>query len=250
MILKILIFILLIFQFSVSNGQEKSLRRIIERDTINLRGKVVDIFGKPVPYIGLTSKATDEYDRFFLGAQTNSEGLFEIKGAFLNDTIQVESSSSQTMYYYNKGSRFITIQQPPFISKEITAAIKAKRLRPKQVPHITKFKTNEFVCALPYQVYDASYPGGAVALQRLIAANLEYPKVAIVRNIEGQVKIRFRILKDGSAGEFTILDGLGYGCDEEALRVLKLQKKWWPAVRNGRPVESEQTVSIFFSLEN
>lgn len=231
----------------VSSAQGESLRRIVKRDTITLTGKVVDIFGNPVSHIGLLVKSTNKYD-MPLGTSTDVDGYFKIHGAFLYDTIRVESINE--ISYMNKGSRFVTIRLPEIISKEIQAEVKAKRFRPKTLTNLKKYKLEDFICVLPHISLYAEYPGGLDAFQKFISANLKYPAGAIQYNIEGNVKIKFKVLKDGSLSDFAILDSLGYGCDEEAIRVLKLSKKWRPAIRSSRPIELEQTISVCFHLED
>jgi TonB family protein len=231
----------------VSSAQGESLRRIIKQDTITLTGKVVDIFGKPVPHIGLLLRSTDKYDRS-LGTTTDVDGYFKIHGAFLYDTIRLESN--KVIFYMNKGSRFVTIQLPEVTSKEIQAEVKAKRFKPKTIPSIKKYILEDFYCALPYISLDAEYPGGPDAFQKIISTNLKYPAGALKYNIEGNVKLKFKVLKDGSLSGFVVLDSLGYGCEEEAIRVVKLSRKWRPAIRSSRPIEFEQTISVFFHLED
>ncbi|MCB0596999.1 MAG: TonB family protein [Lewinellaceae bacterium] len=63
-------------------------------------------------------------------------------------------------------------------------------------------------------------------LRQYIRDNLKYPGEARERGIEGKVKLSFRIRADGSLYDFNIEKRLGYGCDEEAIRLLKEGPKW------------------------
>ena len=47
---------------------------------------------------------------------------------------------------------------------------------------------------------------------------------------------------------FTANKKLGFGIEEEAIRVMKLSKRWNPALQNGRPVRVKYNIPIKFSL--
>jgi TonB family protein len=50
---------------------------------------------------------------------------------------------------------------------------------------------------------------------------IKYPKEALSKKITGKVLIEFTIDKSGFVKDAVVAEGLGYGCDEEALRVIK-----------------------------
>jgi len=66
------------------------------------------------------------------------------------------------------------------------------------------------------------YPGGSKAFREFISAHLRYPQAALDAGIEGPVYIEYDILDTGEVRNPRVLKGLGYGCDEEALRVVGL----------------------------
>ncbi len=74
------------------------------------------------------------------------------------------------------------------------------------------------------------YPGGKNAFMEFIAKNVQYPKEAEEAGIEGSVIVAYDILDTGAVQNVRILKGLGYGCDEEALRVIGLMQ--FEKVRN------------------
>ncbi|MCK4677604.1 MAG: energy transducer TonB [Bacteroidales bacterium] len=65
------------------------------------------------------------------------------------------------------------------------------------------------------------YPGGATAFKLFIRNNLDYPKEALREQIEGKVYVKFKVNNLGKVIDAEVRKGLGYGCDEEALRVVK-----------------------------
>ena len=91
--------------------------------------------------------------------------------------------------------------------------------------------------------------GGMKSFYEYIAKNLEYPATARRMQVEGKVYIQFIINKDGSLTDFQVLKGIGGGCDEEAIRVLKSSPKWEPGKQRGRPVKVKMSLPIVFILE-
>jgi protein TonB len=56
--------------------------------------------------------------------------------------------------------------------------------------------------------------------------------------------------KDGSIGDAKVLRGIGYSCDEEALRVVKGMPKWIPGTQNGKAVRVQFNMPVKFKLES
>ena len=68
------------------------------------------------------------------------------------------------------------------------------------------------------------YIGGNKAFRDFIAENLRYPESALKTKVEGTVIVEYDIHDDGEVSNPRILKGLGYGCDEEAIRLVSLLK--------------------------
>lgn len=94
------------------------------------------------------------------------------------------------------------------------------------------------------------YPGGMDKFYKAIGDALRYPQLAADNNIQGSVLVSFTIEKDGSLTEPSVTRKLGYGLDEEAIRVLRLSKRWNPGMQNGKPVRVKYNIPIKFSLGN
>lgn len=90
--------------------------------------------------------------------------------------------------------------------------------------------------------------GGMTAFYGFIAQNLRYPKQAKKERIEGRVMIRFIVDSDGSIKDVSVIDGIGGGCDEEAIRVISISPKWKPGTRRGVPVPQEIRLPLQFRL--
>jgi TonB family protein len=91
------------------------------------------------------------------------------------------------------------------------------------------------------------YGGGNVEFRKFIAANLQYPKEALEARIEGRVLVEYEIDDNGFVHNPRILRGIGYGCDEEALRIVKMLR--YKKVKNrGVRVRVNTKTNIAFRL--
>lgn len=92
------------------------------------------------------------------------------------------------------------------------------------------------------------YPGGIKAFYKNFAKNIHYPKRAKKMSIEGRVILSFIIDKDGSLTNIKVVRGIGAGCNEEAIRVLKKMPNWQPGKQRGKPVKVQMSIPITFKL--
>jgi len=83
---------------------------------------------------------------------------------------------------------------------------------------------------------------------KYIGSKINYPPMARRMGIEGKVFAQFVIDKDGSMTDIQIIKGIGAGCDEEVLRVLKEAPKWEPGKQRGVPVKVRMIVPVTFTL--
>jgi len=92
------------------------------------------------------------------------------------------------------------------------------------------------------------YPGGTSAFKRFISDNLIYPEKALKNKIEGYVHVKFVVDNLGKVIDATVTKGLGYGCDEETLRLVKLLK-YEKAKNRGVRVSSKIRTRILFKID-
>ena len=95
-----------------------------------------------------------------------------------------------------------------------------------------------------------TYQGGESALFGFLASNVHYPQVAINYGVQGIVYVAFVVEKDGSLSNFRAVTKLGAGCDDEAVRVSSMMKKWNPGRQNGKCVRVEVVLPVKFQLLN
>jgi protein TonB len=95
-----------------------------------------------------------------------------------------------------------------------------------------------------------SFMGGNSEMYKFLGKNLKYPTAAQRANIQGKVFLSFIVEKDGSITDIETMKGIGFGCDEEAMRVVKLMPKWIAGKQNGRNVRVKFTIPVFFRLND
>ena len=92
--------------------------------------------------------------------------------------------------------------------------------------------------------------GGETAWAKFLQKNLHYPPQAVDAHAQGKVFLSFIIEKDGHITDGVVERGVGYGLDEEAVRVLKLAPAWKPGIQNGHQVRVKFTMPISFQLSD
>lgn len=121
-------------------------------------------------------------------------------------------------------------------------------------PIIEGIVIEEFTEELPKDVYEivdepAQPLEGYVTFLNHIEDNLIYPENAKILEIEGKVYVEFIVKKNGELGDLKVKRGLGFGCDEEAIRLFKKSPKWKPARIEGKKVKQLLVLPVQFSLE-
>jgi protein TonB len=87
------------------------------------------------------------------------------------------------------------------------------------------------------------------AFYHYIQENLKYPEEAKKQGIEGKVFVQFVVDKDGKLTEVKAVKGIGAGCDEEAVRVIKEAPAWNPATVVDMPVKIRMILPITYKLD-
>lgn len=93
------------------------------------------------------------------------------------------------------------------------------------------------------------FPGGMAKLGEYLAKNIKYPQMAREAGIQGKVFINFVVEKDGSIADVKVMRGIGGGCDEEAIRVVKSMPKWKPGKQRGKAVRVSYNLPVNFKLQ-
>ncbi|WP_316827252.1 energy transducer TonB [Pedobacter miscanthi] len=247
---KIILFAVLICNVFIANAQEIKPKKFY-LDTIHVKGRILNIDGSVIPdlYIKTTSQDTI-LQNSVINARVDSLGYFAINGIKLNDIFTINTGYEE-FKIINDGSRFITITLDTFKNTTLdttSLTVTAKRLKARK--KVKYMVSSYLICEYPSLNNPASYPSGKKAFYDFIYKQLIYPDQAIKKNIEGKVVVKFSINKAGNVFNPRILNGIGYGCDAEAIRVISLSPKWRPQIANSRPIVSDAIVEVLFKLED
>lgn len=172
-----------------------------------------------------------------------------------NDSLVAAGS---VIYMENHDSIVNYFGDPEYYSLASTMlALKASYIRIRDYPLLRKFiipsKSMEERTHMTSEYGDfvvveelATFNGGFEALGWFLTQFIQYPEEAMEKNLTGTVKVEFSIDVDGSVTDAKIIEGIGYGCDKEVLRVMNLIPDWLPAIQHGRFVKTTYTLPIPF----
>lgn len=90
---------------------------------------------------------------------------------------------------------------------------------------------------------------GLSVFYQSVGERMNYPPKARRMGVQGEVWVEFQVVDDGIISDFKIIRSVGSGCDEEAIRAIKLsQSKINPAKKRGQPIKSKMIMPVIFKL--
>lgn len=92
-----------------------------------------------------------------------------------------------------------------------------------------------------------TYPGGKKAFAAYVDQHIQYPEEAIAANVEGDVILTYEVTDNGDIVNPKVKHGIGYGCDQEALRLIS-GLQFSKTQNRGVRVRSKFTTRIPFRL--
>ncbi len=95
---------------------------------------------------------------------------------------------------------------------------------------------------------EASFLGGAAAMQRWIAENVNYPQTSIEMNEQGKVYLSFVVEADGSISNIAVERGVSQDLDKEAKRLIRKMPNWEPGEAKGKKARTRCRLPINFTL--
>jgi TonB family protein len=198
-----------------------------------LTGKVTDAEdGSPMPGVNVTIKGTQ------IGVVTNEEGNYKLP---LRDTVgEVVFSfiGMQSTEVAITTADSVNAQLSPDFSA-LSEVVVVGYASPNDADFIRE-KENIYKLAAP--------EGGRKAFKNYLVQNVKYPQQAIENKIQGKVTVQFTVGPDGLLYDFKVVKGIGYGCDEEVIRLIKQGPKWTATSRNDTPLTGKVKVRLKFAL--
>ena len=95
---------------------------------------------------------------------------------------------------------------------------------------------------------DGIFPNGYIEWIKILKDSIKYPEKARDLNIQGKIIAEFKVNNNGSIYDINIIHGIGGGCDEEVIRVLKLMPKLKPSTQNGITMPIQCQLPLNFIL--
>ena len=93
------------------------------------------------------------------------------------------------------------------------------------------------------------FPGGYDALMTFLKSNIKYPQRAIDDKVTGTAYISFVVDETGKVKDVKGMNKVGLGCDEEAMRVIKMMPDWTPGVYQNENVAVLYNVPVKFKIK-
>ncbi len=90
--------------------------------------------------------------------------------------------------------------------------------------------------------------GGKKLLKQFIRQHLRYPEEALNNKIEGDVIVKYKVTGKGEVTNPEIVKGLGYGCDQEAIRLVNMLQ-YEPVKNRGLRIVTDNRIKIPFRME-
>jgi len=138
---------------------------------------------------------------------------------------------------------------PDASGPELNIDVKHNDIPTVEVVKSSSSKMNDNNEIFTYVEQPPSFKGGDQALMSFLAKNIVYPAIAKENNIQGKVICSFVVNKLGQIENVKVERGIGGGCNEEALRVLKSMPDWIPGKQNGQPVSVRYNIPVNFILK-
>ena len=206
-----------------------------ERDApaaFSLSGRISNPTGTPLPGAVVTVKGTPSL------ATTNSAGSFLLAVDQQSPVLLITCQGYQSQTLAVKALNELAITLYPIgVAPPLTAAAADADLVPVANPNLIIADVQP------------TYPGGVAAYREYIRQNAHYPDKAKEAGHAGSVFVGFLVDEQGRIIDAQVLKGIGYGLDEEALRLVRLMPWWTPALLNGKAVKVPCTLRIRFGVE-
>ena len=192
-------------------------------------GKVVDTDGSGIPGVNVVIKGTNT------GTVTDINGNYQL----------VDDNAHPTLVYTFIGYSNVEVVADTSTPATVTLSEDLTQLSEVVVAGYGVSRSTDPTESM----YDFAYPyGGRRAYKQYLEKNLQYPQDALLNNVEGRVTVTFAVETTGLLSDFKVIKGIGNGCDEEVIRLIKAGPKWTPTKRDDVAEKSTIKVRMRFQL--
>ncbi|MBO3700548.1 energy transducer TonB [Roseivirga sp. E12] len=200
-------------------------------ENLTISGKVTGSDdGLPLPQVSVFVKGT-----ILHGIGTTQEGTYGLDSIRPGSTIVFRYLGYITQEVKLDTSAVLNIQLVPDATSLGEVVVTGIGLNDEEEEDVSTFAI-------------AKPEGGYPNFNRYLRRNLKYPETAKEQKVRGRVTLEFDVSATGDLSNFKIIKGLGFGCDKEAIRLVKEGPKWNPRTEgvDKRPVSSTVKIRVRF----
>lgn len=193
-----------------------------------IKGRVTAVDGEELPGVNVNIKGTN------IGTVTDLSGYYQLKVP-KSDTTLVFSFIGYASSEIKPKEDEINVR----LNEDVT------QLSEVVVTGYGQQKDEDDITSV---VELASPQGGKRAFKQYLEKNMQYPQQALESNVEGRVTIQFAVETTGYLSEFKVVKGIGGGCDEELIRLVKNGPRWNPTKKDSNALRDIVRVRMRFQL--
>ena len=159
----------------------------------------------------------------------------------IDNLIEEQESKVQEGVIVNDSHRRPAPSQSSFSAREEPQATARSKTKKTAVSAVSEPIASNYL--EPAELPMAETPAG---INEYLKKHTHYPKTAKAEGVQGSVILTFTINENGRLEDFEVVQELGFGCDEEAVKTLRQGPSWKPAEINGIPVKSRGQIEVEF----
>jgi len=213
-------------------------------EELTVKGRITTQDGKGLPGVAVIVANTQR------GTTTDLEGNYRInvmRGKQL--VFSFVGFKTQVLDVMQSEQNVIMQLEPKELGEVVVVAYGAEPSKGEAVSEQEKSKLTKNGEVFTVVEQNPEFPGGMSELGRYLGRAIKYPAAAQRANVQGKVFVQFVVGEDGDIRDPRIMKGIGFGCDEEALRVTLNMPNWKPGRQNGKAVAVQYNLPIAFVLE-
>lgn len=184
--------------------------------------------GSGLPGVNVVVKGTN------IGTITDAEGKYEITLHQPDQKLEFSFIGVKSIEAETRNKTNVNVSLTPDYESLSEVVVTGKEIRQEE--------DKTFNLAEPQ--------GGKDAYTKYLQQKLVYPEQALKNEVEGRVTIQFTVDNNGNLSNFKVLNSLGFGCDDEAIRLIREGPAWSPSKKNDKAVTEEVKVGLKFDIPN
>ncbi len=214
-----------------SRGEDRMISTVLAQQ--NIMGQVTSTEnGAPLSGVNVLIKGTNQ------GTVTDTNGNYSVPSQGANTVLEFSFIGMKT----------VDSKVTNNLKNDVAMSPDATQLSEVVVTGLGPVSTNQNSNLEP--VVKLAVPkGGLRAYNKYLEKNVRYTAAAIENKVKGKVTIEFTVTTKGELTDFNVVKGIGHGCDEEVIRLVKEGPAWSPSTRDDVAVESEVVVRVKFDAE-